>query len=97
MPQVELVFQGEVHRHSWTGVQKFSSLLFPGAPILRMEDDSGSQHTEARSLTKVVFAGKAAEVSGFLLVVSSACLFTNNRTVIRVSGNIAVTALQSSK
>ena len=93
---MELVFQGEVHGHSWTGVQKFSSLLFPGAPIHRMEDDLGSQHSAARSLMKVIFSGESGRVRGLLFVVSSACLFTNNRTVIRVSGNIAVTALQIS-
>ena len=47
--------------------------------------------------SKVFFSGESDQVRGILLVVSSTCLFTNNRLVIRVSGNIAVTALQSSK
>ena len=56
-----------------------------------------AHNTQRAGRLKVVFSGESDRVRSSLLVVSFACLFTNNRLVIRVSGNIAVTALQSSK
>ena len=56
MPQVELVFQGEVHGHSWAGSFRSRLLsLFPGASIRVMEDDLGSQHSVARPLKGCLF------------------------------------------
>ena len=59
MPQVELVFQGEVHGHSWAGsFRSFLLSLFSGDSILAMEDDLGSQQSAAPA-AQVVFSGES--------------------------------------
>ena len=95
MPQVELVFLGEVHRRSrGQGVSEVSfSPFFQVFPVSAVTGRRFRPTTiSGTGRSGRLFWVKAAEQVGFLLLLS-ACLFTNNQSVVQSEVAIAVIAL----